>query len=225
MVTSTEHGATDVSHCQCQGIEETFDSELAEEQLKRLQRKGPLRTTRLLLEALRSCGVKGRSLLDIGGGVGAIQLDLLAAGVTRATNVDASSAYLAASRAEADRHGYGDRVRYHLGNFVELAPDIPPADIVTLDRVICCFDEMEALVGLSARRAKRLYGVVYPRSSWWVRLGAVGENLMLRLRRSPFRTFIYATQDVEAVISAQGLARVYHRNSGIWQVALFARAR
>jgi magnesium-protoporphyrin O-methyltransferase len=212
-----------VSQCQCQGIDATFDTGLADKQLRRFRRRGPQRTTRLLLDALRARGVKGRSLLDIGGGVGVIQHELLAAGVSEATSVDASSAYLAVSRAEADHWGYGARVRYHFGNFVELAPGIPSADIVTLDRVICCYDEMEALVGLSASRAARLYGVVYPRSAWWVRLGTSAANLLQRMRGSPFRIFSHATEAVETAISARGLSRVFHRTAGMWQVALFAR--
>jgi 2-polyprenyl-3-methyl-5-hydroxy-6-metoxy-1,4-benzoquinol methylase len=212
-----------VSQCQCQGIESVFSSSLAEQQLRRLRRRGPQKTTRLLLEALRARGVPGRSLLDIGGGVGVIQHELLAAGLSEATSVDASSAYLAASRAEAEHLGYRDRVRYHFGNFVDLASGIPPADIVTLDRVICCYDDMETLVRLSTARAVRLYGVVYPRSSWWVRLGTSAANLIHGLRGSTFRIFSHKTASVEAITSAQGLARVFHRNAGMWQVALFAR--
>jgi SAM-dependent methyltransferase len=213
-----------VSQCQCQGIDRTFDGALAEQQVTRLRRRGPAKTTRLLLDALVSRGVSGRTVLDIGGGVGAVQHALLAAGAAEAVNVDASAAYLAACRAEAERRGLDGRVRYFVGNFVELAPGIPPADIVTLDRVICCFDEMEVLVGLSAAKAASLYGVVYPRSTWWVRLGTSMANLFLSLRGTPFRIFTHSTAVVEAVIRAQGLVRVFHRTAGMWQVALFQRS-
>jgi SAM-dependent methyltransferase len=213
-----------VSQCQCQGIDTTFDRVLAEQQLARLRRRGPARTTRLLLDALVAHGVSGRSVLDIGGGVGAVQHALLDAGAAEAVNVDASAAYLAVCRAEAQRRGLDGRVHYFVGNFVELAPGIPPADIVTLDRVICCFDEMEVLVGLSAAKAASLYGVVYPRSAWWVRLGTALANLFLAVRGTPFRIFTHATSAVEDVIRAQGLGRIFHRTAGMWQVALFQRS-
>ncbi len=45
---------------------------------------------------------------------------------------------------------------HHLGDFVEVAGSIQPADIVTLDRVICCYPDVERLVGLSSQRATRL---------------------------------------------------------------------
>ncbi len=138
--------------------------------------------------------------------------------------MDASSAYLAVSRAEAERLGHAGKIHYYYGNFVELAPGIPPADIVTLDRVICCFDEMEVLVGVSSAKARGIYGVVYPRSAWWVRLGVALANLRLAVLGNPFRIFTHDSAAVEDVIRAQGLTRVSHCTAGMWQVALFARA-
>ena len=78
--------------------------------------------------------------------------------------MEASAAYLAAAREETARRGHTDRLKAHHGDFVALAPEIPSADIVTLDRVICCYRDMPALVAQSAARARKLYGVVYPRA-------------------------------------------------------------
>src|SRR5512136_1017316 len=124
---------------QCCGAEKMFGRELAEHDLHNYQAHGPGKTTRMLIEALESAGIEGLTLLDIGGGVGAIQHELLKAGVNRATAVDASSAYLQADRQEAERQGHTARTTYHHGDFVELAPQLPPADIVTLDKAICCY--------------------------------------------------------------------------------------
>jgi magnesium-protoporphyrin O-methyltransferase len=212
-----------MSQCQCQGIESLFDQRLADTQLERVRRRGPQKTTRLLVEALRAHGVRGRSLLDIGGGVGTLQHQLLASGAREAVDVDASSAYLRAARSEAERLGFVDRVRYHHGNFLDLAHGIPPADIVTLERVICCFDEMEELVGMSADRAQHLYGLVYPRDAWWTRLGIWIMNLGYRLRGNPFRVFAHKTAAVESILERRGLARISHGTTGLWQVAVFAR--
>src|SRR3990170_4333438 len=172
--------------CQCQGIEELFDQQYVYKELSRYRARGPDKTTRMLTEAIKEAGVAGLSLLDIGGGVGAIQHELLGAGVDHATNIDASTAYLSAARDEVERRGNAERVSYHHGNFVDLATDIEPADIVTLDRVICCYPDMEELVGLSAAKAGRLYGLVYPRDTWWVKFGLALMNFFLRLQRSSF---------------------------------------
>ncbi|HEX6797538.1 MAG TPA: class I SAM-dependent methyltransferase [Ktedonobacterales bacterium] len=210
--------------CQCQGIEGMFNQREAKRSLKTYRRKGPARSTRILLDALRAQGVESATLLDIGGGIGAIQLNLLDAGVTSATDVDASTAYLEAAREEAAREGFADRVTYHHGNFVDLAPSITPADIVTLDRVICCYHDLRGLVSSSASKAQRLYGLVYPRDSWLTAALAGGINLFMRLQRSPFRFFPHRNRDVEALLHAAGLQRRFHGATGIWQVAVYARA-
>ena len=102
-----------------------FSSREAEDDLKRYRKNGPDPTTRALIDAIVAEGVEGASLLDIGGGVGAIQLGLLAAGAARAESVDASEAYVSVARSEAARRGYGDRTVGRVGDFVAIADQIP----------------------------------------------------------------------------------------------------
>ena len=206
---------------QCQGIEQEFNRKHALEQLYQYRKKGASATTRQLITALTTGDVNGLTLLDIGGGVGAIQLALLKAGVSRAVDVDASPAYLEVASQEAKRQGFIERVNYYQGDFVELAPTISPADIVTLDRVICCYDDMLALVSLSAQRARRIYGLVYPRDTWWVRLLLPVMNLYLRLQRSSFRVFAHPTLAVDAIVRAQGFTQRFYREMGFWQVVVY----
>ena len=212
-----------MSRCQCEGIESVFDQGLAAAQLERVHRRGPLKTTRLLIEAIRSRGVKDRTLLDIGGGVGIVHHELLLSGAADATDVDASSAYVETAQSEARRRGLADRVRYLHGNFVDLADSVPPADIVTLDRVICCFDDMQGLVTASAEKARLLYGIVYPRDAWWTRMGIRLLNFTRRIRGDQFRVFAHQSEAVESVLRSRGLERTYHREAGLWQVAVFSR--
>src|SRR5262245_36038484 len=209
--------------CQCEGIEIQFDSREAASKLADYRKHGPIPSTRLLIAALLDAGVQDRTLLDIGGGIGAVQVELLKAGARSAVSVDASTAYLDAARQEAGRQGLADRIEYRAGDFVELAEDIQPADVVTLDRVICCYHDMPALVGRSADRARQLYALVYPREAAWVRLGLRVENLLQRLKRSPFRVFAHPTAAVEAVLRDRGLRRQFHRYSSFWQIAVYGR--
>jgi magnesium-protoporphyrin O-methyltransferase len=210
-------------NCQCQGIEELFNQKNASRELARYRSKGPDKTTRLMVEALKAQGIQGFTLLDIGGGIGAIEHELLAAGAASATDVDASADYIQAARAEAQRRGIAEQVRFQHGNFVDLAPQIPPADIVTLDRVICCYHDMAQLVSLSAGRARQLYGVVYPRDTWWVKVGLVVLNLFYRLQGTPFRVFVHPTRAVEDLLNRSGLQRRFYHRTLVWQVAVYAR--
>jgi hypothetical protein len=209
--------------CQCQGIEDLFSEENVSRELSSYRKKGAGKTTRWLTEALKEEGVQGLSLLDIGGGVGAIQHELLDAGVQSAADIDASRAYIEAARSEAQRRGIAGRVSFQHGNFIDVAEQIPLADIVTLDRVICCYPDMEKLVDLSVSRARKLYGLVYPRDLWLVKIFIALQNFVLRLQRNPFRAFIHPTQAVEALVTRHGFRRSFYKRTLVWQVVVYSR--
>ena len=209
--------------CQCQGIEDLFNEQNVARELKQYHAKGSNTTTQILVRELKKDGVEDLSLLDVGGGVGAIQHDLLSAGVQSATDVDASGAYLRAAQKEAQRRGFSDRIQFLHGNFIDIAAQVGPADIVTLDRVLCCYPDMERLVQLSASRARKLYGLVYPRDVWWVKIGLRLANLLFRLRNNPFRIFVHPSQSVEALVQKNGLKKTFSYYTFIWQVAVFSR--
>jgi hypothetical protein len=213
-----------VSSCQCRGIEKLFNTKRVAKELRRYRKRGPRKTTRMLIDAVRMQGVEGKTLLDVGGGIGAIQHGLLRDGATRATSVDASTAYHEAAEEEAARRGLSDRVDFHYGDFVEVAQQIREADIVTLDRVICCYDDMETLVRLSTERARQVYGLVYPRDSWWVKSLHPFGNFVCWITRVPFRVFIYSTKAVDGAVRRAGFHRVFHEKTPLWQVAVYARS-
>ena len=168
-------------------------------------------------------GVEDRTFIDIGGGVGAIQHELMERGAAGGTSADASPAYLAAARAEAEAGGYADRIRYVEGDFVERADDVDAADLVTLDRVVCCYPDMPALVGAAARLARSTLGLVMPRGTWFIRGGVAIVNLFQRLRRHPFRVYVHDPGDVEAVLGEHGLQPRHVREGLVWRVAVFGR--
>jgi hypothetical protein len=89
--------------------------------------------------------------------------------------------------------------------------------------VICCYDDVLALVGLSSRLAKKVYGVVYLRDKWWVKLARPILNLYPKIMGSPFRVFVHPTKTVENIITRNGLKRYFYGTTLIWQVAVFAR--
>jgi SAM-dependent methyltransferase len=207
----------------CRDAENIFDQRDARRRLERYRRRGPEGTTRLLVEALKSAGVAGGSVLEIGGGIGAVHHELLRAGAARATDVDASSAYLDAARSESVRLGHAHLVQYVFGDFVALAPGVAAADVVALDRVVCCYPDMPALVGAAAARAGRLLGLVYPRDEPWVRLGIRVVNLGLALQRTAFRIFCHPSAAVDEEARRAGLERRLHRTRGPWQVVVYER--
>ena len=208
----------------CCGVADVFDEAKARKDLEKYRRRGPSPSTSQLIGALRDADQPLESLLDIGGGVGAIAHELLASGVPRATIVDGSAAYLAAAREESERRDNRARLSMRAGDFTEIAADVEPADVVTLDKVVCCYADMDALLTTSAARARRLVGLVYPRDAWWVRLAIAAENRMMHWKGSAFRGYVHANSAIDATLRRAGLVPRFKKGRMWWVVAVYERA-
>lgn len=200
-----------------------FGEGFARRERRRYRRRGPSASTRLLLDAVRRQGVDGATFLDIGGGIGVVQQELLAAGASRGVGVDASPAYLAAARAEARERGTLERLSFRQGDAVELADDLPEVDVVTLDRVLCCYPDLLALVGVSCRRARRIWAAVVPRERWWVRMGGRLLNSIQALRGNAFRLYLHGVPQIEAAVRDHGFRVVATDRTLLWEVRVFVR--
>jgi len=213
-----------MSCCHRCEVGEVFDSAVARRDLRRFQRRGPDPSTRHLLAAIQARPLTpGATLLDIGGGVGAIHHVLLERGFQRATHVDASPAYLAVAADEAKRLGHGERVEFHHCQFPDEASGVSDADAVTLDRVVCCDPNYSAMLGAAARRARRVLAFSYPRDRWFTRLFISVENLIRRLARRGFRAYVHPPAAMRAVLKEAGLHLADARVTWIWAIELHER--
>lgn len=208
------------SHCEETG--DLFDQKKARTELRQYRKDGPPnKSTRLLIDGLKSLDLESKTLLDVGGGVGMIQHELLDEGLSSSTMVEASPPYLDVAKNEARRRGHTDRSDFQYGNFVELAPELPEADLVTLDRVICCYPHMKELVEASTAKATQWYGVTYPKTSWYLRWAKPVSDLYCWMKDMDFR--IYLHEGVDEAIRAEGFTPFYQVETIIWNVALYER--
>ncbi|MFX0052757.1 MAG: methyltransferase domain-containing protein [Candidatus Hermodarchaeota archaeon] len=210
---------------QCQGIETTFNDKLALKDLKKYREKGPNKTTHAMINFLKNEGIKEMTLLDIGGGVGVIQHELLKNGMSRAISVDASSSYIYTSKKEAENQGLIDRVTYHHGNFIDLAPNIPITDVVTLDRVICCYPDMDKLVENSVAHARNYYGIVFPKDTLWMKVGMALVNGFQKLRRSNFRGYVHSKKKIYKIIQSNNFERCFNQKAGFWHIEVYRKSK
>ena len=210
--------------CGCDGYATPFDPEEARRDRERYHAEGPDETTRMLLDMIGSEATDGATLLDIGGGIGVIDLELLRRGASQAVLVDASPAYLAAAREEASDAGLLDRWQIVAGDFVRHADSVATADIVTLDRVVCCYRDVDELVPASAAHARRLYGLVLPRDRWYVRWLIRLDNVRYRLERRAYRAYAHANDRVDEHLRTAGLRPRSEAFTTFWRVVLYERA-
>lgn len=205
----------------CCHASEIFGSQVAQRDLKRYRRKGPGSITRLLLDELRRSPLKDARLLDIGGGIGVIPAEL-ADTISAATLVEASPAYLDIARQEVGSR-YGSAAHFFLGDFVQIADVIPGADLVTLDRVVCCYPDFNAMLNLAAVRARRLLAFSYPRDRWYVRAFFALGNLVFKVKGSRFRAFVHPPERMRAIIEAAGLIRAAQFGTFFWTADVYCR--
>lgn len=207
----------------CELTDRAFSEAEAQSELRAFRRRGATGQSRLIIEAIRTLGGRDMTLLDIGGGVGALYHTLFEDVLLRAIHVDASSAYLRAAREEAERRGHAADVQFIHADFTEVAGTLPQVDLVTLDRVVCCYPDFRALIAAAASKAGRALALSYPRETWYVRLGLVIENLLQRLRRDPFRGFVHPVEEIDGILRAGGLRRTSVKRLFVWETALYLR--
>jgi SAM-dependent methyltransferase len=209
--------------CHCEATDRHFGPARARKDLEAYRRRGPTGTARRLLRMLREGQVRADTVLDIGAGIGVLHHELLRAGARAAVHVEAAHAYLDAAREESERRGTAARVQFLHGDFLSLGDTIGPAELVTLDRVICCYPELEPLLLASAALARRYWAASFPRDRWYVRLFTRWENLRRAGAGNDFRTFVHPVGRIYALLRRAGLRplRVWRRP--VWETVLCIR--
>ena len=200
-----------------------FDEKIANRDLDSYRKKGPGPTARLLRDLLVGAGSVEGTLLDVGSGVGGLSFELLERGVERAIAVDASAAYLAAAAQEATRRDRLRAVEFRHGDFVDIASMIPPAAIVTMDRVICCYPAFEALLKEALGHADRCFAYSYPKDAWYVHAAIAVENGVRRLKDNQFRAFVHPVTRMTHMIEGAGFHLVARRQTWQWSADVWRR--
>jgi hypothetical protein len=204
--------------------DEHFNADKVAKELAQYRRKGPGPTTRRLRDGLVSAGLREGTLLDIGGGLGTLSLELLAAGFSRAVVVDASSAYLVAASDEATRRGRSASTEFRHGDFLLVAGQLEPSSVVTLDRVVCCYPSYEPLLKQALELAQTAFAMSYPRDRWFVRAGIWLENTMRRRRGNPFRTFVHPPSEMMRIIEVAGFQLASRQLTMAWSSDVFVKS-
>ena len=200
-----------------------FNPMKAERDLRRYKHNGPDPSTRMLLAELRRSPLQGLHLLDVGSGIGVIAMELTGLGLASVTFADASAGYLEAARRHLASRDASLPAQFFLGDFAATADSLPDADIVTLDRVVCCYPDVEALLRGAAARARQVIALTYPRDTWYVRTGVVLENSWYWLGRDSFRAFVHSSERMASVLEAAGFVHTARQATFQWAMDLYRR--
>jgi cyclopropane fatty-acyl-phospholipid synthase-like methyltransferase len=212
-----------VSCCPPKGYEKLFGERTARRDLKRYRRKGLDETGSLMVGFLRDRGLEGAKVLEIGGGSGAIEAEVLKEGAARAVNVEVSPYYEEAARELWREAGVEERAEYLVANVASDGQEVDAADAVIMHRVVCCYPDYDALVGAASERAGRFLVMSFPRDRWYMRAAFGAVNLAARLLRWEHRSFVHPPALVVEAAERRGLRLALEHRGYIWQVAALER--
>jgi hypothetical protein len=202
---------------------EFFDEKLAHRDAERYRRKGLGRASRRLVELVAGRGIEGASVLEIGGGSGTLQIELLERGAERATNLELSPGYEREARRLLEERGLHERVDRRVVDVVEEPDDVDVADVVLLHRVVCCYHDYEALLATASEKARRVVAFSFPPDKAVARLIVRLLNLGQRLRGSAFRSFVHPERAMLDAVVQNGFLVAELKRAGVWRLALLER--
>lgn len=189
----------------------------------RYERFGLEKTQRQLVAGIGHEGLTGTSILEIGCGVGFLHQSLLKHGAETAVGIDLSERMLYEAHRLAESQGLLEKTHYRLGDFVELSNRLEPADIIILDKVVCCYPDAELLVATSLDKTTAVIALTYPRKHLATRAYIGLYNGFFWLIRTTFRNYIHDPAQIEAWIEDRGFKKVFEDETLLWLTQVYAR--
>ena len=209
--------------CTASGYGTIFGAKTVDRDVRRYRRKGLVGSVRWLFNSLAGQGVAGRTVLEIGGGIGALQIELVKAGATHATNVEIVDSYEDAAQALIAEHDLNDVIDRRISDFAVAGQELPAADAVVMHRVICCYPDPDALTAAACAHSRALVALTVPRESWWIRLGFAAMNTWLRIRRIEFQAYVHPVAGMLRVAADHGFHLIDDDHGRLWQSMILYR--
>jgi len=209
--------------CSPKGYRWLFSERSARGEARRYRRRGLDPTSRRIVDFIKRQGVENRTVLEVGGGIGAIQIELLKAGAASATSIELTPTYEEVASGLVREAGFTDRIDRKVMDFVDASAQLEAADVVIMNRVICCYPDMPRLAGAAAEHTRQLLVMSYPRETWWTKIGLTLGNSALRATRREFQVFLHPPNEIIAVSEGHGLRTVLNQTGSFWTVAALRR--
>jgi magnesium-protoporphyrin O-methyltransferase len=209
--------------CGPRGYDRAFGPGRAHRTAGRYRSRGLSRTARRIVELVAARGVEGATVLEIGGGVGDLQIELLKRGAAKATNLELSPAYDDEARRLLADAGLTGRAERRLLDIASDPDAVEPADVVILNRVVCCYPDFRRLLGAAADHARQQLVFSHPPRDLISRTALGGVNIGNRITRCDFRVFAHPPEAMLAVLAEHGMQPTAPTVGRMWQVHAVAR--
>lgn len=208
--------------CNPSGYEQLFSSKEAQKSLQIYEKKGLNKSATRMVDYLKSRGLDGHNVIEVGGGIGAVHIEMLKAGAESAVNVELSNGYQEVAAQLLRREGLDGRVEQRIGDFTEMAEGME-ADDVVMNRVICCYPHMEKLMNAALSASRHFVAVTFPRDRIMFRASLCFENLYHRMRGVDFRGYVHPPQAILETAKRAGFEVAFHERDFVWHGVVFEK--
>jgi 16S rRNA G966 N2-methylase RsmD len=205
--------------CDPRGCDQVFNDRFARQMASRYRKKGLGKTAQRVVDVIAANGLEGATVLEVGGGVGEIHIELLKRGAARATNLELSGAYEIQARQLLTDTGLTERVDRRIVDIAASPQDVETADIVVLHRVVCCYPDYAKLLGAVADHAHRQVVFSHPPRNLLSRVVVAAQNAMFRLRGREFRVFVHPPAAMRDVLTNRGMRPATMSSTTAWHVS------
>jgi hypothetical protein len=201
-----------------------FTERVARHDLARFRKRGIGGLERKMVESAAEGGLAGVRVLEIGGGIGKFQVELLQAGAATGEVAELVATYEPYAEELARERGLEGRTSFVIADILEQPDAVAPGDVVVLNRVVCCSPDGVELAAAAARLTRRTLVLSYPRDVVWTRLGVRAINAVQRVLGRSFRVFVHSPSALHAAAEAEGLARSVTARGSLWEFTTLLRS-
>ena len=209
--------------CTTQQGTNKFFSRFSKRYGKQFRKKGLLKEQRLLIEGIAQASVTGKSILDIGCGVGSLHFELLKKGASKSMGVDMAEGMLDQAKTFSRDLGLEEKTEYRIGDFALLNGSVPAADITMLDKVVCCYQNVDLLVERSTEKTNEAYGLTFPHDIFPIRAFFKIQIFVGKLLRWSFHPWWHDWNQMCRRIESRGFRESYRNNTFVWTIRVYRR--
>ncbi|MHB8614198.1 MAG: methyltransferase domain-containing protein [Candidatus Dormibacteraceae bacterium] len=208
--------------CTPTGDRQIFSEKNARAEARRYRRKGLDATSRRIGDLLKERGVEGKTLLEVGAASERSRSNC-SRRVFPAVNVELAPTYEDAASDLLHEVGFADHVERRVMDFADAGTEVETADIVVMNRVICCYPDMPKLASAAAERTREVLVMSFPNRRWWTRLGLTLANFGFRVVGMEFRVFLHPPELIQAAVQQHRFRTMFNERGLLWQVNAFER--
>jgi magnesium-protoporphyrin O-methyltransferase len=208
----------------CCGADQLFDLKTAQKQYRKYIKKGPGRVTQKIIDQLSNFSIHQEDvLIDVGGGIGALQWWFLSQNGKNTVGVDASSGYQKIANKHALDLNLSDRSTQLFGDFACLELSALKGNYVTLDKVICCYPDFKSVLQKAVNTHPEVISLSYPLHGYLASIIRGFGVLFMKILGTSFKPYVHNGKHVQLLLIDLGYQLKYQDILFPWRIQTFVK--